>query len=98
MAADLVVNLSAGQLASMIGIINTLLPMIISLIGAVAILMRISDEMTALEWTTISKITENSLLNIYGTGGQPALTGIKLWRVGSIWRNILYLFVGLCPI
>ncbi len=97
MATDLIVNLNAGQLASMIGIINTLLPIIISLIGAAAILMRINDEMTALEWTTISKLTEHSLLNFYGTGGQPALTGIKLWGVGPYNRNILYFFVGLCP-
>src|SRR5688500_4014391 len=86
MAADLIVNLNVGQLASMIGIVNTLLPMMIGLIGATAVLMMINNEMTALEWTTISKLTQNSLLNIYGTGGNPALTGIKLWGVGSYRR------------
>ncbi|CAJ0758052.1 930_t:CDS:2 [Entrophospora sp. SA101] len=36
-----------------------------------------------IEWTTLSKVVGASLLNIYGTGGQPALTGIKLWGMGS---------------
>src|SRR5581483_2098287 len=57
-----------------------------------------SDRMTALEWTTLSKIANRIPLSIYGIAGQPALTGIKLWGTGSYKRNILYLLVGICPI
>ena len=98
MSASVEVNLSAGQLAALIGVINTLLPIIISGIGAVAIFMRISNRMTALEWTTLSKITENSPLNYFGAAGQPALTGIKLWGLEPYKHIALYLLIGICPI
>src|SRR5581483_10636848 len=98
MAPIMVVNLTAGQLAALIGTINTLLPIIICGTGAIAIFMSISDRMTALEWTTLSKIANRIPLSIYGIAGQPALTGIKLWGTGSYKRNILYLLVGICPI
>ncbi|CAG8445122.1 1965_t:CDS:2 [Ambispora leptoticha] len=94
----MIVDLSAGQLAALIGAISTLLPIVIGAAGVTVILSNISDKMTALEWTTLSKVTQQSLLNIYGTGGQPALTGIKLWDIGSRKRNIIYLLIGICPV
>jgi hypothetical protein len=94
----LVVDLSAGQLAALIGFINILLPILISGIGVLMIFMSTSDRMTALEWTTLSKISQNIPLSFFGSGGQPALTGIKLWSLGSYKRNILYLLIGICPI
>lgn len=54
--------------------------------------------MTALEWTTLSKISQKIPVCYFGTGGQPALTGIKLWSLGSYKRNALYLLIGICPI
>ncbi|CAG8656601.1 1574_t:CDS:2, partial [Racocetra fulgida] len=51
--------------------------------------------MTALEWTTLSKLTEHSLLSFYGAGGQPALTGFKLWKVGTYKCNIVYILTGI---
>ena len=53
---------NAGQLAALIGIINTLLPIIISGIGVLAIFMSTSDKMTALEWTTLNKISHVSYM------------------------------------
>lgn len=94
----LVVDLNAGQLAALIGVINVLLPILISGIGVLAIFMSTSDKMTALEWTTLSKISQNIPLSYFGTGGQPALTGIRLWSLGSYKRNVLYLLIGICPI
>jgi len=90
----LIVELSVGQLAGLIGVFNALLPIIISVLGAISILISVNDKMTALEWTTLSKVVGASLLNIYGAGGQPALTGIKLWGMGSYKRNVLYILVG----
>nr|CAG8621831.1 3515_t:CDS:1 [Entrophospora candida] len=89
-----IVELSIGQLAGLIGIFSAILPIIISVLGTISILLSINDKMMALEWTTLSKVAGASLLNIYGTGGQPALTGIKLWDMGSYKRNILYILVG----
>ncbi|CAG8516891.1 13460_t:CDS:2 [Ambispora leptoticha] len=94
----MIVNLSAGQLAALIGLIGTLLPIIIGAIGVTVIVSNISDKMTALEWTTLSKATQRSLLDFYGADGQPALTGIKLWDVGSRKCNIIYLLIGICPV
>ncbi|CAG8502413.1 6916_t:CDS:1 [Ambispora gerdemannii] len=98
MALNIMFNLSTGQLAALIGLISTLLPIIIGVTGAIVILRNIRDEMTALEWTTLSKLTQNSLLSSYGAGGQPALTGINLWGIGPYKRNIIYLLVGICPV
>ena len=98
MAPNLIFNLSAGQLAAVIGAINVALPIIIVGIGAIAIMMNVSEKMTALEWTTLSKMTQKSVLDRFGAGGQPALTGIHLWGIGSYKRNMLYLLVGSCPI
>lgn len=72
MEIKLIVDLSASHLASIIGFIATILPIIIIGLGATAILMSVNDTMTALEWTTLSKLTQNSLLDLYGAGGnQP---------------------------
>ncbi|CAG8560593.1 14468_t:CDS:2 [Ambispora leptoticha] len=77
----MIVNLSAGQLAVLIGVISTLLPIVIGAIGVTVILNNISDKMTALEWTTLSKLTQHSLFSFYGAGGQPAL---MLYGVSAI--------------
>ncbi|CAG8688064.1 1265_t:CDS:1, partial [Dentiscutata erythropus] len=93
---NLIVNLSAGQLAAILGIINFFLPLIIIGVGIMVIMMNVSDRMTALEWTTLSKLTERSIFNFYGAAGQPALTGIKLWNVGTHKRNVVYILIGTC--
>ncbi|KAF0410286.1 hypothetical protein F8M41_008293 [Gigaspora margarita] len=93
---NLIVNLSVGQLAAMLGIIGFLLPLIVTGVGILVIMMNVSDRMTALEWTTLSKLTEHSILNFYGAGGQPALAGIKLWKVGTCKRNFAYILIGIC--
>ncbi|CAG8729574.1 24312_t:CDS:1 [Dentiscutata erythropus] len=58
--------------------------------------MNVSDRMTALEWTTLSKLTERNIFNFYGAAGQPVLTGIKLWNVGTHRRNVAYILIGIC--
>nr|CAG8606195.1 15558_t:CDS:2 [Entrophospora candida] len=93
----LIIELNVGQLAGLIGILSTILPVIITVLGAISVLININNKMTALEWTTLSKVAGESLLNFYGAGGQPILTGIRLllWGVGSYKRNILYLLIGI---
>ncbi|RIB29461.1 hypothetical protein C2G38_2238906 [Gigaspora rosea] len=93
---NLIVNLSAGQLAAILGIINFFLPFIIIGVGIMVIMMNVNDRMTALEWTALSKLTERSLLSFYGAAGQPAITGIKLWNLGTNKRNVVYILIGTC--
>ncbi|CAG8557847.1 15423_t:CDS:2 [Gigaspora rosea] len=73
---NLIVNLNAGQLAAILGIIGFFLPLIITGVG-IMVTMNVNDRMTALEWTALSKLTERSLLSFYGAAGQSAITGIK---------------------
>ncbi|CAG8769942.1 12413_t:CDS:1, partial [Racocetra fulgida] len=93
---NLIVNLSAGQLAAVIGGVNFLLPLIITGVGAILIMMNVSNRMSAFEWTALSKLTEHSMLSFYGAGGQPVLTGIKIWGEGTYKRSVIYILIGLC--
>ncbi|CAG8583056.1 18453_t:CDS:1, partial [Dentiscutata erythropus] len=58
--------------------------------------MNVSNRMTALEWTTLSKLTERNIFNFYGAAGQPVLTEIKLWNVGTHKHSVVYILLGTC--
>ncbi|CAG8848382.1 15281_t:CDS:2, partial [Gigaspora margarita] len=88
---NLIVNLNAGQLAAILGIISYFFPLIITGVG-IMVTMNVNDRMTALEWTALSKLTERSYLVLWSSG-QPAITGIKLWNLRTHKRNVVYILL-----